>query len=836
MAEDLRGAGPAGLTGAEARARLGAVGRNEIPREGPRSRWRILAGQFTSPLVWLLLGAAVVSGFMGDVVDTAAIGAIVVINALVGFAQEHRAETALLALRAMTAPHARVLRDGQVAVVEAAEVVPGDVLVLEAGDVVAADARLLEAHRLTANEAALTGESLPVAKAAQAAPEVRPDVPPAERTDLVFMGTTLATGTGRAGVVATGTRTELGHVARLVSTAEQGQTPLERRLARVGTSLLILCVGIVVVVAALGLLRGERPLAVLLSAVSLAVAAVPEGLPAIVTIALAVGVQRMAARHVLVRRLAAVDALGCATVICTDKTGTLTTGVMAVREVWGEDHRAVLAAAAACCDADLAPDGHGGSGDPTEVAILAAAAGRGVFKDEIERTNPREAVTPFDPERRWMAIGRRDGRAFFKGAVEVLGAAAPAPVAAATEMAARGLRVLAVAIGSGGPEDPGRAALVGLLGIADPPRTEAIAAVADARRAGVRTVMITGDHPVTALAIARELGLLAAGEDPAQIVHARATPAEKLEIVRAWKERGAVVAMTGDGVNDAPALREAHVGIAMGKTGTEVAREASDMVLADDDFASIVAAIQEGRGVFENIRKSLLYLLSGNVGELGVMLVAAILGLPLPLLPLQILWVNLVTDGLPALGLVMDPADPDALARPPRRPDEPMLGSPEWRLIVAVGALHCAITLCVFRWALPRAGLDEARTLAFSTLVFGQVFLAVGFRHREKVLWALGVFTNLRLAAVVVFTALIQLALVVFVPTRALLHLASLAPSHALVPVVAGLIPVTLLELSKLTTRRRAPASAPSSCAGVPPSGGTPRRRWRRPPRETRPC
>jgi Ca2+-transporting ATPase len=797
--------GPAGLTDAEARRRLAEVGRNELPREAGRSRWRILVGQFASPLVWLLLGAAAVSGLLGDVVDTIAIGTIVVINALVGYAQEHRAETALLALRAMTAPRARVARGERVAVVEAAEVVPGDLLVVEAGDVVAADARLVEAHALTANEAALTGESLPVAKTA--APS-SPDALLAERRDLLFMGTTLATGTGRAEVVATGTRTELGHVARLVSTAEQGPTPLERRLARVGASLLVLCVVVVLVVAALGLLRGERPLDVLLSAVSLAVAAVPEGLPAIVTIALAVGVQRMAARHVLVRRLAAVEALGCATVICTDKTGTLTTGVMAVREVWGEDHRAVLAAAAACCDADLGPDDRGGSGDPTEVAILAAAAARGLRREDIERDNPRVDVAPFDSERRWMAIARRDGLAYFKGSVEALvgtgrGAGPDAARAAAMEMAARGLRVLAVAVGEGAPEEPRQARLVGLLGLADPPRTEAIAAVAAARRAGIRTVMITGDHPATALAIGRELGIVGAADDPAEVVHARATPAQKLEIVRGWKARGDVVAMTGDGVNDAPALREAHVGIAMGKTGTEVAREASDMVLADDDYASIVAGVEEGRGVFENIRKSLLYLLSGNVGELLVMLAAAVFGLPLPLLPLQILWVNLVTDGLPALGLVMDPADAEALRRPPRRPDEPMLGGPEWRLILAIGALHGALTLGLYAWALRRGGLAEARTLAFSTLVFGQLFLSVGFRHREKILWTLGVFTNLRLVAVIVFSALLQTALTVIPPARTLFRLAALPPGRALLPVVAGLVPVTLLELSKLFGRAR---------------------------------
>jgi Ca2+-transporting ATPase len=369
-------------------------------------------------------------------------------------------------------------------------------------------------------------------------------------------------------------------------------------------------------------------------------------------------------------------------------------------------------------------------------------------------------------------------------------------------MAERGLRVLAVGVAAAEPpRAPVR--LLGLVGIADPPRSEAVAAVATARRAGIRTVMITGDHPATALAIGRELGLVGAGEEAAGLIHARATPEDKLRIVRDWKARGAVVAMTGDGVNDAPALREAHVGIAMGKTGTEVAREASDMVLADDNFASIVAAVEEGRGIFENIRKSLLYLLAGNVGELLVMLAAGLAGLPLPLLPLQILWVNLVTDGLPALGLVVDPSDADLLRRPPRRPDEPKLGAPEWRLIVAIGVLCAATTLSVFGWALRWADLAEARTLAFSTMVFVQLFLSLGFRHRSKVLWQVGVLTNAKLVAIVVASLLVQMALMQLPATQRLFHLAPLGLAHTLIPIIAALAPVTLLELAKLAWRPR---------------------------------
>ncbi|HEY0711272.1 MAG TPA: cation-translocating P-type ATPase, partial [Polyangia bacterium] len=708
-----------GLDETSVRERLARFGPNEIRRGNATPPWRILLAQFASPLIWLLLAACLVSALLGEIADAAAIGVIVVINAIVGFLQEYRAERALLALRAMTAPRARVLRSGRQQVVPAAEIVPGDILLLEAGDVVAADAHLLEGHSLTTSEAALTGESTPVEKRTEPAPAT---ASLAERHDTVFLGTAVATGTGVAEVTATGMGTELGKIAHLLETAQDSTTPLQARLARTSRILLFLCLVLVALTAAIGLLRGSSPSDVFVSAVSLAVAAVPEGLPAIVTIALAIGVQRMAARHVLVRRLPAVETLGSTTVICTDKTGTLTTGVMAVREVWGPNHDAVLRTAAACCDAELASNGKTGTGDPTEVAILAAARERGIEKAAIETTLPRRSALPFDADRKRMSIDRADGTNYVKGALELLlplCQQAPADALEATnQMAARGLRVLAIAKGNL-PEER-ELTLVGLLGLADPPRTEAIEAVAAARAAGIRTVMITGDHPITARAIGQELGILRPGEDPAEVIHARATPEDKLRIVRDWKARGAVVAMTGDGVNDAPALREAHIGIAMGKTGTEVTREASDMVLVDDNFASIVAAVSEGRGIFDNIRKTLVYLLAGNTAELLVMLGAAFAGLPVPLLPLQILWINLATDGLPALALVMDPPADDVLRRRPRSPTEPMLGRVEWRSVVITGALQAAVTLAVFAWALETRNLVEARNLAFTTLVFGE--------------------------------------------------------------------------------------------------------------------
>jgi Ca2+-transporting ATPase len=530
-------------------------------------------------------------------------------------------------------------------------------------------------------------------------------------------------------------------------------------------------------------------------------------LPAIVTIALAIGVQRMASRNVLIRRLPAVETLGCATVICTDKTGTLTTGVMTVRELWGHNHERLLFAAAACSDAELRDDERTGVGDPTEVAILAAAAARGITRNEIEAAHPRVFVRPFDAARKSMSVARANDTLYVKGAVEVvlplsLQGVEGAPEANA-DMASRGLRVLAVAIGQGIEERD--LTLLGLIGIADPPRTEAIDAVALARAAGITTVMITGDHPVTARAIARELGIVGPNESPQDFVHARATPEDKLTIVRRWKARGAVVAMTGDGVNDAPALREAHIGIAMGRSGTEVTREASDMILTDDNFASIIAAVQEGRGIFDNIRKTLVYLLAGNTGELTVMLVAALVGLPLPLLPLHLLWINIVTDGLPALALVMDPADEGVLRRPPRNPNESMLGLAQWRFIVMTGVLEAATTLAIFMWALTNRDVTEARSLAFATIVCAELFRSFSARSPTRIFWEVGPFTNVRLLAAVIVSLLLQVAIHYVPVTQTFFEIGTLPLADGLLAVAAGLVPVTAIEVRKLVRRERTP-------------------------------
>jgi P-type Ca2+ transporter type 2C len=879
-----------GLTRAEAERRLAVHGPNEIVQHAVISPLAIFARQFSSVVIWVLILAAVTSAILGDVVDATAIVAIVLLNSAIGFLQEYRSETAVAQLRKMTAPRARVLRDGKAMTVPASALVPGDLLLVDAGDLIAADARVVEAAALETNEAALTGESAPVEKSAAECASLTPLV---ERSSMLFLGTAVTRGTGRAIVVATGMRTEFGRIAQLLESASSEATPLQRRLDRVAHRLLWLCLGIVAIVSVLGLLRSTPAFEIFLGAVSLAVAAIPEGLPAIVTVALALGVGRMARRNALVRRLHSVETLGCAQVICTDKTGTLTMGEMTARRIvtaegifnvtgegystdgaiFGADEagsggdpilRELLMAAVACNDAHLTRSDDGKFtiiGDPTEGALLVLAAKGGISVEEIEAEMPRLAAIPFASERKLMTVIRKTSRgplAFVKGAPEavlerctrvclrdgnrLMKATDRARLQEASSLlAGEALRVIACAQRSiAEPMDAremSKAATIerdldflGLIGMLDPPRAEAREAVDKCRRAGILTVMITGDHPDTAAAIARDLGILRPGQRTlngpelerigddelrrvvADIsVYSRVTAEHKLRIVRAWKAQGATVAMTGDGVNDAPALKEAAIGIAMGVTGTEVTKQAADIVITDDNFASIVAAVEEGRGIYDNIVKTLLYLMGGNFGELAVMLMAAIAGWPLPLLPTQLLWINLVTDGLPALALVTDPIDQDVLLQPPRSPDSDIIdvGFMGWAALT--GCLTAAVTLAAFGWTMHvGAGLPRGRNVAFLVLVIAELMRSFGARSATKTLWEIGILSNLRLFAVVLASLALQLVISATPLLESIFDTEPVTGSQFGAGILLGLVPLVILQSIK-GLRRRASRRSPTS-------------------------
>lgn len=749
-----------GITTNEAIVRLAQFGPNRIRIENDKSKWRLLFAQFKSPLVIILVFACGLSIALGELTEAAAIFMILLLNALVGFYQEYRAENAIAALMEMTAPRARVLRDGQRKEIFAAEAVPGDLLLLEAGDVVAADGLILESSGCQANEALLTGESLPVAKLAGGSVDA---VAVSDRDGFVFMGTILVSGTAQVEVTATGMKTELGKIAHLLATLPETPTPLQIQLIRVGKTLLFVSLGIMGAVLVMGLLKHKPILELFIFALSLAVASVPEGMPAIVTVALAIGVRRMAERNALIRRLSSVETLGSVSVICTDKTGTLTTGKMRVCDMWGPDHRCLLIAAASCCDSELPLDGLTDIGDPTEIAILIAAREHGIEKAQIEMMNPRVKTEPFDTATRKMSVERADGRQYVKGAIESVLPLCVSDTAtrdvgnAVLDMTSRGLRVLAVA--QGFKEEPDSLVLMGIIGFADPPRTEAAQAIQEAREAGIVSVMITGDHPNTAVSIARQLGLLLEQESPVGRVHARAKPEDKLQLVRDWKNKGAIVAMTGDGVNDAPALQEAHIGIAMGKSGTQVTRQSADMVLADDCFATIIAAVKEGRTIYRNIRKAIVYLLIGNFAEVSLVFAALILDLPVPFLAVHLLWINLVTDALPAFALIADPALEDVMKRGPRPSSEHILGFPEWLRVIAVGSME-AFSIGVLYWIqLQKGDLDHARDLAFTALVASELFRSFSARSGSRTSWQVGIFTNSWILGVVIATFGLQVGI-----------------------------------------------------------------------------
>lgn len=817
-----------GLPLAEVAERFARFGPNELRTGQQASAWKLLLEQFQNVLILILLAATLVSAFLGHAVEAVAIAVIVLFAVILGFVQEYRAERVMEALRRMTAPTALVLRDGKEVALPTRELVPGDVVILHTGDKVPADLRLLESVNLQIEEAALTGESVPVEKSVEALPAA--DLPLGDRRNMAYSGTAVTYGRGRGLVVATGMQTEFGKIAHMLQTIETNRTPLQDNLDRVGKRLAQASAVIVIIIVALGLLRGQPFLEMLVFGVALAVAVVPEALPAVVTISLAIGVQKMVKRNALMRRLPAVETLGSTTVICTDKTGTLTRDEMTVRriEIAGQSLtvsgtgyapvgefsvaekiiapdcvQRLLQAAVLASDAELDPTPEGGwqiKGDPTEAALVVAAAKAKLDVELLRDENPRHAETPFTAETRRMTTQHHGAQGVFicaKGAPEALlpgcdqvwqmDAAEPLDedgraywLGLAQQMAGDALRVLAIADRDGGNLD-GPLTLYGLVGMIDPPRPEAKAAIATCKAAGIRTVMITGDHPLTAGAIAQELGLLQGGrvitgaelaaisevdfaDQVEQIeVYARASPADKLRVVTALQARGHIVAMTGDGVNDAPALKKADIGIAMGINGTDVTREAAAMTLTDDNFASIVAAVEEGRGIFSNIKKYLMYLLSANIGEIGLMAGAVLLGLPLPLTAVQILYVNLATDGLPALALAVDPPEDGLMQRPPLPAREGIFTRRVVTLMLAGGIWSAILNLSLFAWALNSGrSAAEAMTMCFVLLVLVEFFKAYNFRSDHRSILHRP-FAN-RWLNLAIGWELVLLALVVYLP------------------------------------------------------------------------
>jgi len=836
---------------------------------GRKPTWRLFVEQFTNTMIIVLVIAAIVTAAIGDLKDTAVILAIVVLNGVIGFIQEHRAEEAMAALKQMTSPTARVVRDGEVAVVPAGVLVPGDLVRLEAGDIVAADLRLIEAAALRINEAALTGESEPAAKVTEALPQVT-DALIADQRNMAFKGTAVTYGRGTGIVVATAMATSLGRIADLLQEHAAGLTPLQRRLSTLGKRLAAAALAVCAIVFAAGVARGETVELMFLTAVSLAVAAIPEGLPAVVTISLALGARRMARRRALARKLPAVETLGSVSVACSDKTGTLTQARMLVERVWTPEAEYSVAGtgyepmgsivgatdqaddpylprlawvAAACNDAVLhAPPRAGDpwtiTGDPTEGALLALAGKLGVSRRDVDAVLPRVAEVAFDATRRRMSTLHEDqGRVWVavKGGVDAL-AALGSPEDHATweraqvvadRYAAEGYRVLALAERSLSrlPDDLEGAesglSPLGLVAMADPPRPESADAVAAARSAGITPIMITGDHALTAQAIALRLGILTDGgktltgveleslDDAAfdrivdeVAVYARTNPEQKLRIVKAWKTRGAVVAMTGDGVNDAPALKLADIGVAMGITGTEVSKEAADMVLADDNFATIIAAVEEGRRIYDNIRRFVRYLLTTNSSEIWVMVLAPLAGLPIPLLPVHILWINLVTDGLPALALGVEPAERDAMRRPPRPMSESIFARGLWQHALWVGLLMGGVSL-----GIQAAALDLGwhwQTMVFSTLALLQLGHALAVRSERESFFRLGWRTNVPLAAAVAATVATQFAIIYLPPLQPIFETEALPPVELAVMLAASTLAFLGVEIEKWMIRRRA--------------------------------
>ena len=844
-----------GLSVQQAQQRLAEYGPNSIPEQQHRSLFAMLLAQFADFMILVLLAAALISGFIGEPQDTIAILVIVILNAIIGAVQEYRAERAVAALRELAAPEAQVLRDGAAVNLPATELVPGDVVLLEAGNVVPADLRLLETEQLQVDESALTGESHAVEKQTQ--PLTGVDLALGDRSNCAFKGSLVTRGRGRGVVVAHGLDTEIGQIAALLRVAAGVKTPLQVRLARFGRYLALAVLAICLLVFIAGLLQGQPLLLMFLTAVSLAVAAIPEALPAVVTVSLALGARKLIRHNALVRKLPAVETLGSVTFICADKTGTLTENRMTAElfVAAGEQRKSLSEAGAAepwqalgqalALNNDVAEVDGKPAGEPTELALFSAAQAAGFSKDVLEQQLPRLAAIPFDSERKLMTTLHQAEAgvvAYTKGAPEqvlercntVLLTSGEQPfepaatLAGAEQLAGQGYRVLAVARRALGelPQTPLPATveqsltLLGLVALIDPPRPEAPQAVAACLEAGITPVMITGDHPGTAAAIARRLGIttgpssVLTGEQLAQLsasefasrvgslrVYARVSPQQKLRIVMALQARGEFVAMTGDGVNDAPALKRAGIGVAMGQKGTDVAREAADMVLLDDNFATIVSAVRAGRRIFDNIRKFIKDTMSSNSGEIWTLFLAPLIGLPIPLLPIHILWINLVTDGLPGLAFSAEPAEPGVMQRPPRPPDESIFAHGMWQHIVWVGLFVGCVSITSQAWAISREA-EYWQTVVFSVLTISQLFHSLAVRSETASLFSIGLCSNLPMLGAVLLTVLLQL-LVIYVPAlNEVFHTQPLPLFDLLICLLLSSLVLVAVELEKWLVRR----------------------------------
>ncbi len=842
-----------GLSPEKARELLAQHGENRLKAKKKKTNFQRFWDQFKDVMILILLAAAAISfvvalseGEAGEFFEPILILLIVVLNAVMGVLQESKAEKALEALQTMSAPHARVRRGGREEVVDAADLVPGDIILLEAGDFVPADARLLRSSSLKSEESALTGESVPSEKDAEAA--VEENAPIGDRHTMVYSGCSVTYGAGVAVVTATGMDTEMGRIADLLGEEGDTQTPLQKKLAQLGKYLGILALVACAVIFGVGLMDGMPVMEIFMTAVSLAVSAIPEGLPAIVTIVLSIGVQRMVKRNAIIRRLPAVEPLGSASVICSDKTGTLTQNRMTLMKVYdarsraladvsgqmNEAAREILCYAALCCDGSIVVEGDTVKhlGDPTETSILYAAYRNGMTKEGLNRQYPRLAELPFDSDRKLMTtVNEMDGRkiVIVKGAFDMLAQRCTAGDLeegrrVTEELSADALRVLAVAWKeiSVLPESPTTDDLesgltfLGLVGMIDPPRPEAREAVKVCRRAGIRPVMITGDHVVTASAIAKDLGILREGDKAVTgselsamseeeldrrvesiSVYARVSPEDKIRIVKAWQRRGQVVSMTGDGVNDAPALKAADIGCAMGITGTDVAKGAADMTLTDDNFATIVEAVREGRGIYDNIKKVVAFLLGTNIGEVFTVFFAMIFWRQTPLLSMQLLWLNLVTDSFPAVALGMEAVEPEVMQRRPKPKDEGIFANGLGERVVLQGAMFALLTLIGFRWGWNSTGdLAAGRTMAFLVLSLSQVVHSFNMRSDHSI-FKIGPFGNKRLDSAALLSAGLVAVIALVPPLAGIFGLTMLDAPHYLAALGLSFVPLVVLELTK---------------------------------------